>query len=527
MSFLLFLACSAQDNFEPDDSGHNADDSGTPSDDSGLGDDTGSTAPPIVLTIHVDAANVADKAADGSEEHPFANLASAFDAVEVAVEQTPKPAVVVEVATGTYASPGLLNASGTKIAPITIRGSGEARPVVDGLTKDATAIYLNGDYIVLENIEVANTANAGLALSGDHITVRGCVISNIGCCGRGVGIAFVDTDVWTDILIEKTTFFDTGLRGIEADVVTHSVFRDNVFLDTGSPILDEAAFLELTDASDILVENNYFRDDLKRIDHGILIEGGSDLVLRRNLLVNLDQSAIHLEDGSDSVTIVHNTLVNFDDRSRQTALLAIEGTPTGIVSTGNVLTSADSGPLVSIANEPATSDWIDRNDYWKTGTGAWFGVADESETDLAAWTKATGLDGSSLAADPMMTLAWQRAYPEQFAPTAKSAIYDTYPGPTEVTTAGTGTVVHVVEASMFNDWTGLAPADAVVIGGKSAEVTAVDGDAGTITLETAMTVSAGDPVAFPFAGKGPDYGAVEAGLDTEIGTAAGGSVAFD
>jgi hypothetical protein len=525
LSLLLFLACSAEDGSKPDDSAYNGDDSGTPSDDSGLGDDTGETAPPIVLTIHVDAANVTDLAADGSAEHPFADLASAFDAVELAVQQTPKPAVVVEVATGTYDSSALLLASGTKNAPITIRGSGEARPVVDGLAKAATAIYLSGDYIVLENIEVANTENAGLALSGDHITVRGCVISNIGCCGRGVGIAFVQ-DVSTDILIEKTTFFDTGLHGIEADGVTHSVFRDNVFLDTGSPILDEAVFLQLTEASDVLVENNYFRDDLKKIDHGILIEGGSDLLLRRNLLVNLDQSAIRL-DGSDSVTLVHNTLVNFDDRSRQTALLALAGTPTGIVSTGNVLTSADSGPLVSIANEPATSDWIDRNDYWKTGTGAWFELADDSDADLAGWSKATGFDTSSLAVDPMFVLAWERAYPEQFAPTAKSAIYDTYPGPTEVTTAGTGTVVHVVEASMFNDWTGLAPADVVAIGGKSAEVTAVNDDAGTITLDTSMSVSAGDPVAFPFAGKGPDYGAVEAGLDTEIGTAAGGSVAFD
>jgi len=523
--FLLFLACSAENGSKQDDSSYGGDDSGTPSDDSGVGDDTGETAPPIVLTIHVDAANVADKEADGSAEHPFADLASAFDAVQHAVLQTPKPAVVVEIATGTYDSSALLNASGTKIAPITVRGSGEARPVVDGLATAATAIYLNGDYIVLENIEVANTETAGLALSGNHITVRGAVISNVGCCGRGVGIAFVQA-VSTDILIEKTTFFDTGLKGIEADGVTHSVFRDNVFFDTGSPILDEASFLELTEASDVLVENNYFRDDLKKIDHGVLIEGGSDLLLRRNLFVNLDQSAIRL-DGSDSVTLVHNTLVAFDGRSRKTALLAIAGTPTGIVSTGNVLMSGDSGPLVSIENTPASSDWMDRNDYWMTGTDAWFEVAAESEADLAGWTKATGFDTSSLAADPMMVLAWERAYPEQFAPTAKSALYDTYPGPTEVTTAGTGTVVHVVEASMFNDWTGLAPADVVAIAGESAEVTAVDGDAGTITLEKAMSVSAGDPVAFPFAGKGPDYGAVEAGLDTEIGTAAGGSVAFD
>lgn len=526
MSFLLILLACGADNggSNADDSRSTGDDSASPPDDSASGDDTGETAPPIVLTIHVDAANVTDTVADGSAEHPFPDLASAFDAVEVAVQQTPKPAVVVEVATGTYGSSALLLASGTKNAPITIRGSSEARPVVDGLAKAATAIYLSGDYIVLENMEMANTENAGLAIKGNHVTVRGCVISTIGCCGRGIGLAFVN-DESTDILIETTTFFDTGLRGIEADGVTHSVFRDNVFFDTGSPILDEAAFLQLTNASDILVENNYFRDDLKKIDYGILVEGGSDLLLRRNLLVNLDQSAIRL-DGSDSVTLVHNTLVTFDDRSRP-ALLAIAGMPTGIAATGNVLMSADSGPLVSIENEPATSNWLDRNDYWKTGTGAWFELADDSETDLAGWTKATGFDTSSVAADPMLTLAWDRAYPQQFAPTAKSAIYDTYPGPTEVTAAGTGTVVHVVEASVFNDWIGLAPADVVVIAAKTGEIAAVDGGAGTITLTESMTVAAGDRVAFPFAGKGPDYGAVEAGLETEIGTAAGGSAAFD
>jgi hypothetical protein len=526
LSFLfLLLACDGESpGSGEDDSRSSGDDSGTVADDSG-GDDTGKTAPPIVLTIHVDAANVVDKMSDGTAEHPFADLASAFDAVEHAVAQTPKPAVVVEVATGTYDSSALLLASGTKNAPITIRGSGEARPVVDGLAKAATAIYLSGDYIVLENMEMANTESAGVAIKGNHVTVRGCVISTIGCCGRGIGVAFVQEES-TDILIEKTTFFDTGLRGIEADGVTHSVFRDNVFFDTGSPILDEAAFLELTDASDVLVENNYFRDELQRIDHGVLVEGGSDLLLRRNLFVDLDKSAIRL-DGSDSVTLAHNTLVTFTDRSRATALLAIAGAPTGLVSTGNVLTSADSGPLVSVENEPATSDWIDRNDYWKTGTGAWFELADESGTDLAGWTKATGFDTLSLAADPMMVGAWARAYPSLFAPTAKSAIHDTYPGPTEVTAAGTGTVVHVVEASMFSDGLGLTPPDVVVIAGKSGTVTAVDGDAGTITLETGMSVSAGDPVAFPSAGKGPDYGAVEADMETEIGTAAGGSVAFD
>ena len=523
MTFLLFLACSgAGGGSDSEDSYGGGDDSGTPSDDSG--DDTGYTAPPIVLTIHVDAANVSDKAADGSTEHPFADLASAFDAVELAVAQTPKPAVVVEVATGTYDSSALLLASGTKIAPITIRGIGEARPVVDGLAKAATALYLNGDYIVLENIEVANTETAGLALSGNHITVRGCVISTIGCCGRGIGIAFV-MEKSTDILIEKSTFFDTGIRGIEADGVAHSVFRDNVFFDTGSPILDEAAFIELAEASDVLVENNYFRDDLEKIDHGILIRGGADLLVRRNLFVNLDRSAIHL-DGSDSTTLVHNTLMTFDVRSRATALLAIAGQPTGIVATGNVLMSADDGPLVSLENAPATSNWIDRNDYWKTGTGEWFELPDGSGGDLADWLKETGFDTLSLAADPM-TAGWERAYPEMFAPTGLSPILDTYPGPTEVTVAGTGKVVHVVEASMFSAGLGLAPADLVVIGGKTAEIAEVDGDAGTITLVESLAVGAGDRVAFPFAGKGPDYGAVEAGLKTEIGTAAGGSVAFD
>ena len=100
MIFLFLLACSGGDGGPNADDSASADDSGAPTDDSG--DDTGFTAPPIVLTIHVDAANVSDKAPDGSAEHPFADLARAFDAVEEAVDQTPKPAVVVEVATGTY-----------------------------------------------------------------------------------------------------------------------------------------------------------------------------------------------------------------------------------------------------------------------------------------------------------------------------------------------------------------------------------------------------------------------------------------
>ncbi len=275
----------------------------------------------------------------------------------------------------------------------------------------------------------------------------------------------------------------------------------------------------------MLVENNYFRDDLARIDHGILVQGGSDLLLRRNLLVDLDQSAIRI-DGSDSTTLVHNTLVAFDARERTTALLAIAGNPTDLVSTGNVLSSADEGPLVSLESEPATSDWIDRNDHWKTGTGAWFELPDGTDADPEAWAKATGFDTLSLAVDPLLG-AWERAYPSEFAPDPKSPILDAYAGPTEVTATGSGTLVHVVEASMFSDGLGLTPPDAIAVGGTSAEIAAVDAAAGTITLTTSVSFEAGDPVAFPSAGKGPDYGAVEAGTKTEIGTAAGGSVAFD
>jgi hypothetical protein len=521
LSFLFLLACSGSSGGNDDDNTPR-DDSGHPPDDSG--DDTGTSAPPIVVTIHVDAANVTDETPDGSAEHPFADLASAFDAVEEEVTHSPKPAVVVEVATGTYDQSALLMASGTKNAPITIRGIGEARPVVDGLGKAATALYLNGDYIVVENLDVSGTENAGIALSGNHLTVRSSVISNIGCCGRGVGIAFVMEES-TDILIEKSTFFDTGLRGIEADGVTHSVFRDNVFFDTGSPIVDPGAFVELENATDVLVENNYFRDDLGRIDHGILVRGGSDVVIRRNLIVDLDESAIRVE-SSDSTTLVHNTLVAFDGRKRATALVAIAGSTNGLVSTGNVLMSADVGPLVSLESDPVASDWVDRNDCWKAKGGAWFELPDGSSVDPKAWTKATGFDATSFAVDPLLA-AWERAYPSEFAPDTKSPILDTYPGPTEVTVAGSGTLVHVTHASMFSAGLGLTSADTIEIGGTSALVSAVDPDAGTITLTSSVSFEVGDPVAFPSEGKGPDYGAVEAGTKTEIGTAAGGSVAFD
>jgi hypothetical protein len=524
VSLLLLLACDGAGGGADDSSGGGStDDSSVPSDDSGR-DDTGYTAPPIVLTIHVDAANVSDAAPDGSPEHPFPDLATAFDAVELAVAQTPKPAVVVEVATGTYDESALLTASGTKNAPITIKGIGEARPVVDGLGKAATGLYLYGDYIVLENLDVMNTETAGIALSGNHLTVRSSVISNIGCCGRGVGIAFV-MDVSTDIRIEKNTFFDTGIRGIEADGVTHSVFRDNVFFDTGSFVYDEAAFVELADASEVLVENNYFRDDLKKIDHGVLVRGSHDVTIRRNLIVDLDQSAVRVDDSPDT-TIAHNTMVAYDERDRTTALLAVSGASAGLVVTGNVLQDEDEGGLVSLDEGPDASDYMDRNAYWKTGAGPWFEAPQGVALDFASWQEATGLDGASLVADPALA-AWERAHPTLFAPEPKSPVLDTYPGPSEVTVAGSGTIVHVTHASMFSDGLGLTPPDAVVIGGEPAMVAAVDADARTITLAASATFEPGDVVAFPSAGKGPDFGAVEAGLETEIGTAAGGSLAFD
>jgi hypothetical protein len=107
------------------------------------------------------------------------------------------PGDIVEIYPGTYNALKMWYDSGTAASPITIRGIGTPRPVMDGTglypdgsgsTPRAMYQFQNASHFIVENIEFMNATNgdngAGIrVVFGDDITIRNCKITY---CDMGI-----------------------------------------------------------------------------------------------------------------------------------------------------------------------------------------------------------------------------------------------------------------------------------------------------------------------------------------------------
>ncbi len=113
-----------------------------------------------------------------------------------AVAASLKPGDVVELDPGTYRETLRLTADGTADAPITLRGVGPERPVIDADGLDASgrgpvpraAVQIEGAYVTLEHLEIKNARNgenaAGVRLlHSTNAVIRDCHIHH---CDMGV-----------------------------------------------------------------------------------------------------------------------------------------------------------------------------------------------------------------------------------------------------------------------------------------------------------------------------------------------------
>jgi hypothetical protein len=114
-----------------------------------------------------------------------------------------KPGDVVEV-TGDIVDSMRLQASGTKDAPIVIRGAGDKRPVID-FNKAKNGIETNGDFYTFENLEFTNASFRGIFQISGGIVIRNCYFHN-----NENGIMGADDANVGDITIEYCEFFHNG-----------------------------------------------------------------------------------------------------------------------------------------------------------------------------------------------------------------------------------------------------------------------------------------------------------------------------
>jgi hypothetical protein len=132
---------------------------------------------------------------------------------------------------GVYAQTIRADKTGTAANPITIRGEGKPRPVIDGATIDKndmpgkkSPMYILGDYHVVENLEICHTGQdyghftntSGIYYqSGTGLVVRDCFIHN---CAHGM-YAAAESEEWT------LEFNEFCYNGYEGEGYYHNVYN--------------------------------------------------------------------------------------------------------------------------------------------------------------------------------------------------------------------------------------------------------------------------------------------------------------
>lgn len=107
------------------------------------------------------------------------------------------PGDILEIYSGTYNEYKKWSNSGTAANPITIKGMGATKPLIDGTALNLTGVgavpralfQVDGSYYVIDNLEFKNADNttshnsAGIRVLGDNVTVRNCKITE---CENGM-----------------------------------------------------------------------------------------------------------------------------------------------------------------------------------------------------------------------------------------------------------------------------------------------------------------------------------------------------
>ena len=114
--------------------------------------------------------------------------------------------------------------------------------------------------------------------------------------------------------------------------------------------------------------------------------------------------------------------------------------------------------------------------------------------------------GSNLSLNPMFVDADNFDY---HIASPSSPVIDAGKPLTQTSSAGSGNVVTVEDASYFTDGFGIVDPDQIQIGSNVVTISAVDYATNQVTLASSTSWSAGDPVSLPWSGAAPDMGIYE------------------
>jgi Bacterial Ig domain/Right handed beta helix region len=141
------------------------------------------------------------------------------------------PGDVIEISPGLYTEAMRWTTSGTPTAPITIRGIGSPRPVMDGtgvgvsgvLPEPRALFQIEGDYVTVENLEFRNAHNDVGNGSGIRVVYgRSAVIRNVRITECDMGLMANEYD---ELLVEQSEIASNGS--------VSGPYSHNVYIDEG------------------------------------------------------------------------------------------------------------------------------------------------------------------------------------------------------------------------------------------------------------------------------------------------------
>lgn len=346
----------------------------------------------------------------------------------------------VNIHPGTYNEVKKWTANGTSGSPITIRGVGATRPVIDATGKSVSGsgsiprgvFQVEGDHVVIENLELVNARNgnngAGIRITADatNVTIRGCRIRN-----NDMGMMSDNCDA---VLVENSEIHHNGTADF-------SGYSHNLYMGGGSITVRGCHIHSATHGQNVKSRAHFTALFYNRIEHSQDGEVGlvdapetttahSHAVMIGNVIISKNRgsgwnNSRFVLFGSESGN-AHNGTLSFINNTciagaTTNTFLTISHTDSDLVARNNVFVgSTKLAALTAGASAVGSGNWATTGAVIPAGitgtvTGAAPGFISGSDFHLAAGSPcidigtagATYLDGGGISRSAVATHTYE------------------------------------------------------------------------------------------------------------------------
>nr|AHN98032.1 fibronectin [uncultured bacterium lac193] len=485
----------------------------------------------------------------------------AFRTIAAAAAVT-APGNIVHIRQGTYSERLTPPANGTASQPITFQGYGSETAT---LTGTQGLLFQGRSYIIIDRLRVSDVSSWGQAYDSHHITIQNSTFERASSGGTTGGFKFVRSN---DNRVLDSRFEDgnDNLMLIHADrnlisgntllmarhntwgilCGNYNVIRNNDF-DNPTQKLGQITDCEgvpsdaaesYDDTKRNLVEGNVFRrtgQAAPSAPYNGIQYAGQQGIIRRNVFHGNTGTSISMTIYANEARynygnrIYHNTM--FGGHHAALDLAGSGGTFSdnklmNNIMVGTIMTGYASeleGRPVQVLLAGRTSGFVlDTNNLFGTAPNQQYVITNGSRND-ASGTQRTVAEWQ--AANPTLFVGnldrvpgFQNSAGGDFRLSATSLNMDAGTWLARAVSAGSGTVITVDDVLPFYDGFGITgeAGDEVQFQGQTerGRITRIDYAARTLTIDRALTWSAGLRLSLAYAGSAPDIGAFESGTTT-------------